>query len=202
MFSNISGVILAGGANKRFNGITKANIVIGGKTIISRITDTLKDIFDKIIIVTNTPEEFKEYSHLKIVGDTILNAGPIGGIHAALKSSESEALFVFAGDMPLIRKDIIIRQIDYFNSHKYDVVVPRISNNIEPLHAIYSYSIKEKLDEYLKESHNYAVRDFLKLVNVGHIQFDESIEIRNTFTNINTPSDLAVIEKILGNSRL
>jgi molybdopterin-guanine dinucleotide biosynthesis protein A len=199
MFCNISGVILAGGANKRFNGITKANIVLGGKTIISRITDTLKNIFDEIIIVTNTPEEFKEYSHLKIVGDTIPKAGPIGGIHAALKVAETEALFVFAGDMPLISKDVIIRQIDYFNAHNYDVLVPRINNSIEPLHAIYNCSIIKPLEVYLHESHNYAVRGFFNHVNVGYMQFDDSIEIRNAFTNINTPSDLAVIEKILGN---
>jgi molybdopterin-guanine dinucleotide biosynthesis protein A len=53
MVHNISGVILAGGSNKRFTGMTKANIVIGGKTIISRIMEIIRDIFDEIIIVTN-----------------------------------------------------------------------------------------------------------------------------------------------------
>ena len=37
MYSNISGVILAGGAKKDSMVLLKANIVIGGKTIISRI---------------------------------------------------------------------------------------------------------------------------------------------------------------------
>ncbi len=202
MFSNISGVILAGGANKRFKGITKANIVIDGRTIISRSIDTLRDIFEEIIIVTNTPGEFTEYSHLRIVGDTILKAGPIGGIHAALKASETKALFVFAGDMPLLKKDIIIRQINYFNTHNYDVVVPRIKNRIEPLHAIYDCSISKTLDEFLKEGNSYAVRDFFKLINIGFMQLDESIDTKNVFTNINTPSELDIIEKILGNSRL
>lgn len=202
MVCNISGVILAGGANKRFKGITKANIIIGGKTIISRSVDTIRDIFKELIIVTNTPGEFTEYSHLKIVGDTILKAGPIGGIHAALKASETEALFVFAGDMPLLSKDIIIRMIDYFNSHDYDVLVPRISNDIEPLHAIYSCSVKKNLEEYLQKGHNYAVRDFLRQLKAGYMLFDESIENRNAFTNINTPSDLITIEKNFRNSRI
>jgi molybdopterin-guanine dinucleotide biosynthesis protein A len=84
MVHSISGIILAGGANRRFNGMTKSNIIIDGKTIISRITDTIRDIFDEIIIVTNTPEEFKEYNKYKIVSDQFLKVGPIGGIHAAL----------------------------------------------------------------------------------------------------------------------
>jgi molybdopterin-guanine dinucleotide biosynthesis protein A len=202
MISNISGVILAGGANKRFNGITKANIVIDGRTIISRIIDTISDIFEETIIVTNTPEEFTEYNHLKIVGDIFLKAGPLGGIHAAIRASESKALFVFAGDMPLINKDIIIRQIDYFNTNIYDVLVPQISDNIEPLHAIYSCSVKKDLEEYLHHGQNYAVRDFLDRVNSGYLIFDESIETRNAFTNVNTPSDLDIIEEILRNYRI
>lgn len=52
MYNNISGVILAGGTNKRFGGITKANIVIYGETIASRISETLSEIFGDIIIVT------------------------------------------------------------------------------------------------------------------------------------------------------
>jgi molybdopterin-guanine dinucleotide biosynthesis protein A len=56
MGNRISGVILAGGSNKRFGGITKANVVIDGETIISRIISTISDLFDEIIIVTNKPE--------------------------------------------------------------------------------------------------------------------------------------------------
>ena len=63
---NISGVILAGGINSRFDGIIKAKISIGGKTIISRIIDTIEGVFDEIIIVTNIPEEFTGFDNLKI----------------------------------------------------------------------------------------------------------------------------------------
>jgi len=197
MVHSISGIILAGGANRRFNGMTKSNIIIDGKTIISRITDTIRDIFDEIIIVTNTPEEFKEYNKYKIVSDQFLKVGPIGGIHAALKASSKEALFVFAGDMPLLQNKLIIRLIDFYNSHRCDVLVPRINKNIEPLHAIYNISIKRTLEEYLKGDHDYAVRKFFKRVNVSYLQFKESEETINVFTNINSPSDISVVEKIL-----
>ena len=198
MIHNISGVILAGGANKRFDGMTKANIVIDGKTIISRIIDTIKDIFDEIIIVTNTPEEFKEYINYKIVSDQILKAGPLGGIHAAIKTSSKEALFVFAGDMPLLDKKVIIRQIEFYNSHKCDILIPRINTYIEPLHAIYNISIIETLEDYLTGDHDYAVRKFYKRQNVRYIQLKGSEEISNAFININSPADIPIAEKILG----
>lgn len=198
MIHNISGVILAGGANERFDGMTKANIVIDGKTIISRIIDTIKDIFDEIIIVTNTPEEFKEYINYKIVSDQILKAGPLGGIHAAIKTSSKEALFVFAGDMPLLDKKIIIRQIEFYNSHKCDILIPRINTYIEPLHAIYNISIIETLEDYLTGDHDYAVRKFYKRQNVRYMQLKGSEEISNAFININSPADIPIAEKILG----
>jgi len=198
MHSNISGVILAGGASKRFNGITKANIVIGGKTIISRINETINDFFDEIIIVTNTPHEFKEYTNCKIVNDQFLNVGPLGGIHAALKASAKDGLFVFAGDMPLLNKEIIIRQIEYYNIHTCDILIPRIGKYIEPLHAIYNSSITDTLEDYLGSDQNYSVREFFKKVNVGYLTFENTKEINNAFANVNSPDDISFISKTMG----
>ena len=195
--NRISGVILAGGVSKRFQNTTKANIVIGGKTIMSRITETLQDIFEEIVIVTNTPEEFKKFDNYTIVTDQFINAGPLGGIHAALKASSKEALFVFAGDMPLLDKKYIIRQIDYYNSHKCDILVPRIKSYIEPLHAIYNLSLIKVLEEYLTRDHDNAVRAFFKVVNVRYMQLEDTEETKNAFMNVNSPDDISIIEKIL-----
>ena len=106
---NISGVILAGGENKRFDGIIKSNIIIRGSSIISRIIDTISDIFEEIIIVTNTPEKFHPFNNCKIVADQFLKAGPLGGIHSAIKASSKESVFIFAGDMPFLDKKIIYK---------------------------------------------------------------------------------------------
>jgi molybdopterin-guanine dinucleotide biosynthesis protein A len=197
MGNNISGVILAGGNGKRFNGIIKTRILIDGKTIISRIIDTISDIFDEIIIVTNTPEEFSEFRNCKIINDQFLNKGPLGGIHSALKASEKEALFVFAGDMPLLDKEFIIRQIDYYCLNKCEVLIPRINKYIEPLHGIYKKTLISVLEEYLIVNHDCAVREFLKIVNAYYLQFEGSEKNRRAFMNINSPNDISVAEKLL-----
>jgi len=191
MERKISGVILSGGANKRFDGTIKSNIVIDGKTIISRIISKIKDIFDEIIIVTNSPEEFVEYKNYKIVNDKFLKAGLLGGIHAALKASSGDALFVFAGDMPFLDKKIIVSQIESYNSCQCDVLIPRVKNNIEPLHAIYNISIYKSLEKYLEGDNNKAVREYLKTVNVRFLDVDETALTKDAFTNINSPSDLS-----------
>jgi molybdopterin-guanine dinucleotide biosynthesis protein A len=198
MVHNISGVILAGGDSKRFNGLIKARIVIDGKTIISRIIDTISDIFDEIIIVTNRPDEFQEYNNYKIVGDKFLNKGPLGGIHAALKESEAEAVFVFAGDMPLLDKEIIASQIDFYNSNKCDVLIPQIDNYIEPLHGIYKKTLFRILEDYFEGNNGYAIRDFIRKTDVHYFQIEGSRKSKSAFTNINSPSDISIVSKFLG----
>jgi molybdopterin-guanine dinucleotide biosynthesis protein A len=197
MGKKISAVILAGGSNVRFKGQIKSNLLIGGKTIISRIIDTLKDLFDEIIIVSNTPEEFKEYSIYKIISDRYLKRGPLGGIHAALKDTRADALFIFAGDMPLLDKNIIARQLDVYQSSHCEVLMPCIGSAIEPLHAIYNSSVLETLEDYLNSGHNLAVRDFVKELNMKCLSLEESEVTKNAFTNINLPSDIPTVEKIL-----
>ena len=187
MGNNISGVILAGGSNKRFKGITKANIVINGKSIISRIIDTINDIFDEIIIVTNTPEEFQEFAQYKIVEDQHKGRGPLGGIHAALRASENESVFVFAGDMPYLDKGLINSQITYYSKIKCDALVPQVNQYIEPLHGIYNKAVLMVLEDYLSENHDYAVYRFIQRLNVMYLKIEESEEIKRAFTNINNP---------------
>ena len=196
MNQNLTGVILAGGASTRFNGRIKAKIVIDGKTIISRILDTLGEIFDDMIIVTNNPEEFIEYNHCTIIGDLFLNKGPLGGIHAAMKASGRDALFVVAGDMPLLDKNIITLQTEFYINNKCDILIPQINNNIEPLHGIYSMSLVGILEAFLQQSDNFSIREFLKLADVRYLLIEDSVRARNAFTNINSPDDILAARKL------
>jgi molybdenum cofactor guanylyltransferase len=196
MHSSISGVILAGGSNRRFNGKTKANLVIDGETIITGIIKKLALFFDEIIIVTNNPEEFIQYQGVKLAGDIFLNKGPLAGIHSGFRTSSSDAVFVFAGDMPFINIQIIERQIQFWESNPCGILVPRFNNNIEPLHSIYGRSVLDPLEDYLSGNINHAAREFIRLAGVTFFDLEDSEEVRNAFANINYPSDLQAIMKI------
>jgi molybdenum cofactor guanylyltransferase len=194
---NISGVILAGGANSRFGGINKSNILIGGSTIISRIISTISDIFAEILIVTNTPDDFQAIGNYKLVADQFLRIGPLGGIHSALKASSKDSVFVFAGDMPFLDKGIIIDQIGYFYSSSADVAIPRVSGYDEPLHAIYNNAILNELTGYLSKKNKYGVIDFLQNVNASYMNLAASEKVKRAFTNINTPLEAEEAERFL-----
>jgi molybdopterin-guanine dinucleotide biosynthesis protein A len=193
----ISGVILAGGVNSRFGGQTKSNMIVGGVSIISRMVNTLQEVFDEIIIVTNTPEEFSDYRKYRIVQDEFKKVGPLGGIHAAMSASSNPAIFVFAGDMPFITKELIINQIECYRKLHCDVLIPRVESYDEPLHAIYSLTTFIKLDNYLLTMKNYRIKDFLDKVDVEYFKLNETPAYRRVFTNINTPSDLSMANSFL-----
>jgi molybdopterin-guanine dinucleotide biosynthesis protein A len=150
-------------------------------------------MFDEIIIVTNKPEEFREFIQYIIVEDQYLKAGPLGGIHAALKASSEDAIFVFAGDMPFLDKEIITDQINEFNKKEHDVLIPEVNQFIEPLHAIYRKSVLNDLERFLSEGKSRAVRDFLSEENVGYFQIPNTEKTGRAFANINSPSDLGKI---------
>ena len=172
-------------------------MLIAGKPIISWILNAMEGLFDEILIVTNTPEEFKVFSDCRLVPDQFVRVGPIGGIHAALMAASSDVIFVFAGDMPLLNRDLIIRQIEYFKKNNCDILVPIISTNIEPLHAIYNISVNQVLEKQLMDETDYSVRKLFKQLNVNYLELEDSEDTRNSFFNVNTQSDLLLAEKIL-----
>lgn len=197
MKPGISAAILAGGPARRMKGVAKPNIIVGGEKIIVRTLATLKDLFDEIIIVTNTPAEFTPASGCKIVADHYTGIGPIGGIHAALKAACGDAVFIFAGDMPLLSRSFIKRQKLLFENVDCDILVPKTGSSVEPLHSIYRTSVLSLLEEYLSAANDNAVHVFFNTVNTKYMELDETEELRNMFSNINLQSDVTHIEKII-----
>jgi len=196
MNNRISAAILAGGPASRMGGVVKPNLVICGETIITITLSLLKELFSEIFIVTNTPGEFTQYSDCMIINDQITGIGPLGGIHAALHAASCDAVFVFAGDMPLLNRGLIDKQIEFFEANSCDILVPKTGKLIEPLHSIYKRSVLVKLDEYLSGGNDNAVREFFKIMETRYMELDETEVVRNGFSNINLPSDIPAIERI------
>lgn len=190
MEKNISGVILAGGENKRFDGLFKPEIVIEGRTILSRISDVIEEIFDELIIVINDPLKFNESRSFKTTGDIFIKAGPLGGLHAALKKSTREAVFAFAGDMPFLDKKLILEMIEIFNAERCQVLVPKVDDHAEPLHAIYHRSVLKDIEKYLSGNNDFAVWKFLNRIDVRYLMLSGSSDIKKAFTNINSSDQL------------
>ena len=192
--TNVSCVILAGGKNTRLGGKNKAFLKINDKTIIEDIIEKLNLLFNEIIIVSNTPDDYNNFlKGIKIVTDLVENKGPLGGIYTGLCQISTQVAFIVSCDMPFLNIDLIKNQILDFGKNRYDIFIPRINNNIEPLHSIYKKSILKKLGNHLETSKKTSVRDFFSLVNSGYFDIEDSLRNQKAFTNINTAEDLLKI---------
>lgn len=193
--SDISGVVLAGGANSRFGGKTKSNEIIGNERIITSILKAIRPVFNELIIVTNNPEEFSDITGCVFTGDLFLRKGPLGGIHAAMKVSSGEAMFVFAGDMPFLNQELILSQARDFVDDPADALIPIVKEYPEPLHSIYSKSLCGKLEDLLGNGTDYTIRNFLKTLSVRYFKVPDTEKFVKSFTNINTPGEADILNK-------
>ena len=189
-------LILAGGENKRLP-MVKGFLEIDGKRIIESNIDLLKQIFDRVIISTNKPEQYF-YLGLPMVGDTMMERGPMTGILSTLNMPEISEIFVTACDMPFISGELIRSIIDQWNK-KWDAVIPVLDKRPQPLFGIYSKTIVQCMENSIKNGTR-SLRKFLEGIHVLYIKEEDVRKIDRegkSFVNINTPED---VETVIGMS--
>ena len=192
--TNLSCAILAGGKSSRLSGQNKAFLKINGKTIIENTLEKIDTLFSEIIIITNSPKDYKKYANrCRIYVDKVKNIGPLGGIHTALHHITNQAVFIISCDLPFLDIELIKRQIQNYENNKCCMLVPRINSNIEPLHTIYKKSILKKLSSYIETTDDYSIRNFFPLINVRYFDLVNNAKNQKAFTNINTIEDLRKI---------
>jgi len=192
-----SAAVLVGGKSKRM-GKNKALINIGRDSLVEITINKLRPFFQEIILITNKVES---YAHLKfsMASDIYKNCGPLGGIHAALKAASYEFVFVVACDMPFIEPKFV-EHILKSGDQDSDIVIPRVNDYYEPLHALYSKKCLPAIEACLNRGELKAASILpyvrVKFIEQGEIsRFADPLEV---FFNVNTPVDLSKAKKILG----
>ena len=192
---SLTGIILSGGKSVRM-GRNKAFIEIDGVPIIRRIYNLFENIFDEIIIVTQQKELFNDFK-AKFHTDFLPDRGALMGLYTGLFYSSHQYSFCVACDMPFLNKDLIQYLID--QTHVDDVVVPKTSDGLHPLHAIYSKKCLGPINKFI-EMGKYKIIDFYPMVRIKIIQEEDLLKYdptKRSFVNINTPDDLNNYHRIL-----
>ena len=186
-------IVLAGGGSLRF-GQSKALETIGNRSLLEWVLFQLS-FFDSDILLVAAPElsypQPGKSPGLKVVRDIYPDRGPLGGIYTGLKSSNSFHNLVVACDMPFLNRALIGYMIGV--STGFDLVVPRLGDLVEPLHAVYSKACIAPAEWLLKQG-SLGVRELFNLVRVRYVEADEIDRFdpsHLSFFNINTKSDLA-----------
>ena len=185
----MTGIILAGGKNSRM-GINKAFLEIDGTRVIDNILAVYRKIFSEIIIVTNDPLSYTEFSETLIVTDIYKEKGALGGIYTGLFYAAYDYSFVAACDMPFLNEDFIIYLTE--QTDKFDIVVPELPEGFQPLHAIYSRICLSHIKKLLI-ANKLKIAGFYKevrLLSIPEEKIKPFSKDERLFLNVNTRKDL------------
>ncbi len=195
MVNNVSGIILAGGKSSRL-GQNKALIDLAGKPVIQHVVDTLRQLVDEIVLATNTPDIFA-FLGVRMVADRYVGAGPLGGLHAGLSAIDGEYGLVVGCDMPFLNAALLKHML--LQRTGYDIVMPRIGNYYEPLHALYGRHCLSAIEHSLQNGQR-RLLGFADQLKVRYVEQDEILRFdpqQLSFFNLNSPDDLTRMREIV-----
>ena len=181
-------VILAGGQSSRM-GSDKALLAIENHNFIQKLCDTFSFFEEKII--ARGDKEAPTNITWSVISDVYPQRGPIGGLHAALKSCHSEVLFSVACDNPLLTKAIYERLAEEMDSETDAVIAVTEDGKYHPLCGLYRKSVGNIMEEHILCGNN-RMMQVLKKVRTKYV--DVNSEEYGLY-NINTPEQYALYIK-------
>ncbi len=189
-----SGVILAGGLSRRFSGINKAFLEVGGRRMIDSVYDVFKSVFDDIIIVTNQPWLYLDLD-ATLAADIFPVRSSLTGIHAGLFYSGNPFIFAAACDTPFLQADLV-RLILSRIEPGAGVIAPETAAGMEPLCTAYAKTCLPVVERHLEQK-IYKIQSFFKSLRVIRVP-EETLRVADpelkSFFNINTAAELEQAE--------
>ena len=192
---SITGVILAGGLNTRFQGRAKAFQEIGGRRIMDRLMDLYTGLFDDIIIVTNDPLRYVEWN-AQVVTDVLPQRSALTGIHTGLFYARTEYAFFTACDVPFLRAEVVRLVLEAVDPG-IDAVMPETDRGFEPLCAVYATRLVTAAAHHVQQGDFKIRRAFRKrrIRTVSEKRLRAVDPGLISFFNVNTPNDLVAAER-------
>lgn len=185
-------IVLAGGKGVRL-GYNKVLETVGNKSLLYQVISSVNSLCSEIIIVTTREQAIPQSIgslEFRIVTDIFPGKGTLGGIYTGLVASNSFYNLVVACDMPFLNQSLLRYMLEL--SAGSDIVVPRVREQFEPLHAIYAKSCLAPMEDMIKQD-NLIIYNLFSSVKVRYVEAEEIARFdpeHLSFFNINTEADL------------
>ena len=193
-----TGVILAGGQNKRFAGVDKTFERVGEASIFEHIYGIFKELFDQLLLVTNHPEKYMAWD-LPMATDLFDLRSSLTGLHTGLFYTTTPYAFFAACDTPFLQMEMVKSVLNRIEPN-VDIVVPQTTLGFEPLCAVYSRLCLKPVQAQLEKKQLPIQRLFRtmrtrKIPEAALRKIDPDLI---SFFNINTPEDLERARQMAG----
>src|SRR5579872_3451481 len=141
----VTAFILAGGKSTRM-GTDKAFVTLDGRTLLAHALELARTVATDVRIVGDAA---KLAGFASVVEDVFRDCGPLGGIHAALRASQTDLNLILAVDVPFVTPALLQYLIKRASDSKAIITVTRAAGNWQPLCAVYRHAFADAAEQSL-----------------------------------------------------
>lgn len=195
----VGGLILAGGSGRRL-GTFKPELVLGDRSLITRVVTALRPLVQEIVVV-HGPEEHRErledlVREVRFVGDE--GEGPLGGLSRGAHAVQGDWILVAPTDAPFLSSELYGRLLE--EAQDRDGCIPRIDSTDNPLIAVYRRDALLRASEPLLRQGERAAQSIVPRLRLGRLTEADLAGMpfgRQSTFDVDTPEDLTRAEEIL-----
>lgn len=192
MIEDCTAIILAGGDSQRM-GSDKANLLLGGRSLLQRVTAIMRLVFPKVIL---SVRQARPEIELPQVCDDPSYAGPLAGLASSLARVDTPWVFAIACDMPFVVPEVI--ELLAQRRAGRQAVVPVVQGYPQPLAAFYARSCLDVIKAHLESGGKNSLRAVLEKLDICYVDETELLKADpalRSFFDLDTPRDVAIAMK-------
>lgn len=182
-YTDVTGLILAGGHSRRF-GAEKARHLVEGQWMIGRVYEVLNTVADRLLISVREPAHLFDLPARHVV-DRYPGAGPLAGLQAGLQAAETPWLLAVACDMPFLTPEVLHALLAARAPGVAAVAAQTPAGRRQPLCACYHHTTLPAVTRQLAEGHLAAQALLDALPNAVFVTLPDA-----PLRNVNTSAEL------------
>ncbi|MFB6347837.1 MAG: molybdenum cofactor guanylyltransferase [bacterium] len=203
---DISGVILVGGENSRFEGLPKGALKWDGSTMFERVHSSLNSILDSVYVSVHDEVPPGIPEDLPVIRDRFGSIrGPMNGVYSSLNQIEQPVLVV-TWDMPGLNALFLKELLERWQDRAGGTVAMYLEYNDQeyPFPGIFSSEALESFEESLKQE-KWGMIQWLEAHQTEAVDPGEYVdeeEAGSLLMNINQPQQIQdMIQRLEGFKR-
>ena len=193
----ITGLISAGGRAQRMGGIDKGLIPFHGKPLIESAISRLKPQVSTILINANRSiTKYSHYGYPVLMDETPDFSGPLAGFSVGLKHCKTPYLLTSPCDSPLLPTDLAEKMAYQLEDDDLELVFASSKEDdgktwSQPVFCLMKSNLQDSLNAFLSKG-DLKIDRWFKELHSATVVFENA----QAFANVNTPEELAALEKV------
>ena len=188
----ISGVVLAGGRDRRMGSVDKGLQPFRSRTLIEQVIERLQPQVSEILINANqNADRYAAFGH-KVIADLVPDyAGPLAGLHSALTTARHELVLTVPCDSPFLPTNLATRLCGALQDAGADAAVAWTGKQPHPVFFLGQRKLLPHLGRFL-DAGGRKIDTWYADLKVARVAFDDQPD---AFANVNTLEELRSAER-------